>query len=155
MLAKEKPNDQSVVLFMNLLQQWFPSDPGALPVVVNIVSLLSSLSIPSVPPILPAPLVSQPSIASMLPTIQPTFSSNQLVLSSKIIEPAPFIVPGPPSQSQLLQYASSSIQFVLSSVLPALLTRSHLFQPILSRKPIKCMQSSTKQFSEMQVLIDQ
>lgn len=44
----------------------FPSDFEALPVVVDIISLLSTLSIPSALPVLPAPLVSPFSVASML-----------------------------------------------------------------------------------------
>lgn len=158
LLAEEKPTVQSVVLFTNLLQQWFPLDPEALTVVVNIVSLLSSLSILSAPPVLPAPLVSLPSIGSMLPAIQPTSLSNQLVLSSEIIEPAPLIMPAPVSQPKLIQYAPSSIQIFppsVQSVLPASLARSRSIQPVLSTKPIECMQSTTQQGSEMPVMTEQ
>ena len=158
LLAEEKPTVQSVVLLTNLLQQWFPLDPEALTVVVNIVSLLSSLSILSAPPVLPAPLVSPPSIGSMLHAIQPTSLSNQLVLSSEIIEPAPLIMPAPVSQPKLIQYASSSIQIVppsVQSVLPASLARSRSIQPVLSTRPIECMQSTTQQGSEMPVMTEQ
>lgn len=126
LLAEEKPTVQSVNFFTNLLQQWFPSDPEALPVVVDIVSLLSPLSIPSAPPVISAPLVAPLSTASILPIIQSTSSSNQLVLSSEIVEPVPIILLDPPSPSQVIQYTSSSVQIFPSSVLPASLARSHL-----------------------------
>ena len=125
---------------------------------MDIVLLFSPLSILSAPAVLPAPLVSPPSIGSMLPAVQSASLSNQLVLSSEIIEPAPLIMPAPVSQSKFIQYASPSIQIVppsVQSILPASLARLRSIQPVLSTMPIECMQSTTQQGSEMAVMTEQ